>query len=151
VEGTGYKALGVAGGASMISGQTGLGFNPFHAVANVAKKAGHGIVVGTKATGRGIATGAKATAHVAVGAGKLALVPVKELEKHVLGPLLRLALRPVKSQVQKLVTRRARKLAMDRRKSTTPTPAETQEAKVWARNRLKGEKPPFGRILAMLV
>lgn len=135
----------------MRTGQPGLGFNPLHAIKSVVKTTAHGVATGAKATGHGVAVGAKATAHVAVGAAKIALIPIKTLEKYVLGPALQLALRPVKSKVQQLVSRRARKLAMDRRKSQVPTPAETQEAKVWARNKLHGEKPPFGRILAMLV
>jgi len=43
---------------------------------------------------------------------------------------------PVKKRVQTLVNRRAAKLAWDRRKSKTPTPAEHNEARTWTRNRL---------------
>lgn len=150
----------------MLTGSGGLGFNPLKAVKKgvtsaakstahvttaVARTTARGVATGAKATGHGVTVAAKTTAHVAVGAAKIALIPLKTLEKYVLGPVLALALRPVKSKVQQLVSRRARKLAMDRRKSTTPNAAETAEAKVWAKNKLNHEKPPFGRILAMLV
>jgi len=55
---------------------------------------------------------------------------------------------PVKSRVQKIVQRRAAKIAFDRRKATTPTPAEVSEARAWTRNKLKGELP-HGPVLAL--
>jgi hypothetical protein len=48
---------------------------------------------------------------------------------------------PVKNRVQKIVHRRAAKLAYDSRKSTTPTPAEVSQARSWTRGKLMHELP----------
>lgn len=64
------------------------------------------------------------------------------------------ATRPIKNRVRTLVNRRAAKIAMDKRRSTTPTPAEYAEAKAWAKHKLTYDGPggtptPHGAILAM--
>jgi len=125
----------------VLTGQTGLGFNPFHAVASVAKSAGRGVVRGVKATGHGIATGAKIV-------GNVALVPAKEVA-HIAKTVLQLPLRPVRNRINTLAHRRANKLAWDRRKSKTPTRPEQIEGREWAKNKLRGAGP-HGKILVAL-
>lgn len=127
----------------MIFEQPQLGFSltkPFksvaHAVSHEAKAVGKGAVHVAK----------KATSPIA----RLALFPVVELNKVVLTPIVKTALKPVKSRVNTLKTRRAQKLAWDRRKSTTPTPAEHAEATSWAKSKLRGEAPPLGLMLSLL-
>jgi hypothetical protein len=64
--------------------------------------------------------------------------------------ILATALRPVVTKVNLLKSRRARKLAWDRRKATVPNAAEQAEAKAWTKAQLKGKTPPFGFMLSML-
>ena len=125
----------------MLTGQTGLGFNPFHAITHAASAAGRGIATGARATGRGVVHVAKTVEHGALSVGNfakmIALAPV------------RLALRPVTSRVRTLEKRRAVKIAWDKRKSKVPTPAEKAEAKSWTKSKLRSQLP-HGPLLAML-
>lgn len=125
----------------MHTGQTGLGFNPFHAVKNIAKKAEHGVAVSARATGHGIEKGAKVV-------GKVALAPA-EFALKISEAATRLALRPVTSRIRTLENRRANKIAWDARKSKTPTPTERAQAKSWTKSQLK-KKLPHGPLLALL-
>lgn len=61
----------------------------------------------------------------------------------------KLATKPIRSKLSTLKKRRALKLAWDRRRSTTPTPAENAEARTWAKASLR-RKGPHGVILATL-
>jgi hypothetical protein len=54
---------------------------------------------------------------------------------------------PIRNRVNTLVTRRARKLAWDRRRSKTPTQAENVEARAWTKRHLQSQGPS-GRLLA---
>lgn len=136
----------------MHTSQTGLGFNPFHtitkaakgvahATTSAAKATGHGVAVGARATGHGVVKVAKTVEHGAIKAGEFAVAIT-------LAPI-RLALRPVTSRVRTLTNRRANKIAWDKRKSKTPTPAEKAQAKAWTKSQLK-KKLPHGPLLAML-
>lgn len=60
-----------------------------------------------------------------------------------------LALKPLRSRINTLTTRRANKLAWDRRRSKTPTPGERAEARAWTKKTLTA-KGPHGRLLALL-
>ena len=122
-----------------IASDLGLSLNPFHYV----KKAAVGVEHGAVASGKFVASHAK-------GIAELAVLPVVVLNKVVAGPILHAALTPVRHKVDQLKDRRAKKLAWDRRKSTTPTPAEQNEAKSWAKSTLRHEKIPFGPILSLL-
>lgn len=121
----------------MLVGQPQLGFSitsPFKkvasAVASTTKAAvKYTVVKPTQLAVKGTKIGAKAVyqAHK---------IPTEWL---VIKPTMWLAekaMAPVKSRVQTVVNRRAGKLAWDRRKSKTPTPAEHSEARTWTRNRL---------------
>lgn len=64
------------------------------------------------------------------------------------------ATKPIRNRVQTIVNRRAAKIAMDKRHSTTPTPAEKAEAKAWTKHKLTYDGPggiptPHGKILAL--
>ena len=64
------------------------------------------------------------------------------------------ATKPIRNRVQTIVNRRAVKIAMDKRHSTTPTPAEKAEAKAWTKHKLTYDGPggiptPHGKILAL--
>lgn len=60
-----------------------------------------------------------------------------------------IALKPVRSRIETLKARRARKIAWDRRRSKQPTPAERAEARAWVKAEFK-RKGPHGHILAAL-
>lgn len=133
-----------------------LGFSitsPFKAVAHGVAKGvsatGHVVAKGVSVTAHGVATGAKATGHVVASGAKLVgkglLVPLKLLEDITLKPLLK----PLRNRMNTLKARRAKKLAWDRRKSTTPTVAEQNEAKSWAKSQVHGQIP-FGPVMAAL-
>lgn len=124
-----------------------LGFSitsPFKAVgrgvATAGKAVGHGAVVGAKATGRATVVGAKTVGKGALAVGKLALKPAEWLA-HV-------AMTPVRNRVHTLRDRRANKIAWDKRKSRTPTPAERAEAASWTKSKLKSQGP-HGQVLAL--
>ncbi len=64
------------------------------------------------------------------------------------------ATKPIRNRVQTIVNRRAAKIAMDKRHSTTPTAAEKAEAKAWTKHKLTYDGPggiptPHGKILAL--
>ena len=117
----------------------GFSLNPLH----YAKKA-------ATAVGHEAAAGGKFVAHHAADVAKLAVLPVVEMNKYILQPVLHVALTPVRHKVDTLKNRRAHKLAWDSRHSTTPTPAENAQAKSWAKSYLKREVPPFGLMLSLL-
>jgi hypothetical protein len=62
---------------------------------------------------------------------------------------LDLALKPVRSRVNSLVSSRARKLSWTRRKSLQPTKVEVGEARAWVKQRFRA-KGPHGMLLATL-
>lgn len=157
----------------------GFSLNPISAIKKGASAVGHGVVSAGKATvsagkavGRGTKTAGKAVAHTTVSAGKavghgatvagkavahnagtvakLAVLPVVTLNKYVLSPVLKVALSPVRSKINTLKDRRARKLAWDRRKSKTPNEAEKREAQSWAKSHMRGQTPPLGLMLSLL-
>jgi len=116
------------------------------------KKIGRGIKRGAKATGRGVATGAKYAGKGAkVGAKysvKAAVAPTKavlKLSRYAMNKLLS----PIRSRFNTVVTRRARKLAYDRRRTTTFTPAERKEAYGWTKHQFR-KKGYHGRLIAAL-
>lgn len=113
-------------------------FKPFKAI----KK-------GVTSAAKGVATGAKATAKVAkTTAGKVAAVALAPAAvASVL--LVDVAAAPIKAKLNTLKDRRAKKLAWERRRSKTPTQAEKNEARSWAKAELK-KKGPHGQILALL-
>lgn len=125
--------------------QLGFSLNPIKAL----KKVGHGVAVGARATGHGVVATGKFVKKHGVEAIELAVLPVLALNKLVTGPILKRALAPVKARVTTLKERRAKKIAWDRRKSTTPTAAERDEARQWTKNSVKGEIP-FGPLLSAL-
>jgi hypothetical protein len=107
-----------------------LGFNPFRSIKS-----------GVQATGRGIKKGAKVAA-------KAAYMPVEwTLVKPTMW-LAHQAARPVRTLVRRLVSRRAVKLAWDKRKSKTPNASEQAEAKSWTKHNLNRQLP-HGPILAL--
>jgi len=121
-------------------------------VGHVNPQLGFSITSPFKAVARGVATGARAAGHgVAVGArtaGKVAYAPIKYgiiKPAEWLGNKL---MAPIRNRVQKIVHRRAAKIAYDSRKSTTPTPAEVSQARSWTKSKLKGELP-HGPVLAL--
>lgn len=64
------------------------------------------------------------------------------------------ATKPIRNRVQTIVNRRAAKIAMDKRHSPVPTPAEKAEAKAWTKHKLTYDGPggiptPHGKILAL--
>lgn len=149
---------------------------PFKKVASAAKAVGKGTVSATKVvvkpvarvTATGVKTAAKGTTAVVKTAGKGvttagkgvatggkfvakgAVKGVKAVGSGVKYALSKTVLRPVISKLNTLKDRRAKKLAWDRRKSKTPTAAERNEARAWAKSYLKGQKPPFGYMLSQL-
>jgi hypothetical protein len=85
---------------------------------------------GARAAGRGVKAAGRGVANVSKAA-------------------FRLATKPLKVRVDTLVTRRAKKLAWDRRKSKQkPTPAEFVEARAWVKAKLRA-KGPHGKLLAV--
>jgi hypothetical protein len=94
-----------------------------------------------KATASGVKKGAKATGKVTVKTAKATAKGVQAVGA--------LALKPLRSKINTLTTRRAKKLAWDRRKSKTPTAAERSEARAWTKRTLSA-KGPHGKLLALL-
>lgn len=135
--------------AAQGSDDLGFSFNPIKAVKKVGKAVGKGAV----AVGKGAAKGAVATTKFAAkNAGtiaKVAVAPAAYLAVQSTKLVGNIALAPVKSKIRSLTTRRARKLAWDRRKSKTPTVAENQEARNWTKASLSS-KGPHGKLLATL-
>ena len=122
----------------MLTGQTGFGWNPLHAVKNLAKKTEHGVVTAGKDVGKGAVFVVK----------KTVLLPT-QFAVEITKAATRLALRPVTSRIRTLENRRANKIAWDARKSRTPTPSERAQAKSWTKSKLKGQLP-HGPLLALL-
>jgi hypothetical protein len=116
----------------------GFSFNPIKhiksaasSVAHVAKAAGSGAIsVGQKVGGTAL---------------KIAVLPAYYVTKYAAD----IALRPVRSRVNTLVNRRAAKIAWDRRRSKTPTSAEHNQARDWAKAKFKSSGP-HGHLLALL-
>jgi hypothetical protein len=144
--------------------QAGLGWNPLSSVKKVATSAAKGVASGVKTAGKVVYKAhaiptkyaVKATTTVAKGAATgakaVGKVAYKGVEWTLIKPTLWLAekaMAPVKSRVQKIVHRRAAKLAVDRRGAgAKPTPAEVQEARSWTRSKLRGELP-HGPVLSV--
>ena len=118
----------------------GFSLNPLHYAKKAVVATGHGVAHAARTVEHGAVTAGKAAAHVA-------LLPAKEI-LHVVNAALKLAFRPVTNRIHTLENRRAGKIAYDKRKSTTPTPAERAEAKSWTKSKLKSEGP-HGRVLAL--
>lgn len=137
----------------MISAAPQLGFSitsPFKAVAK-------GVSSGVKATGHVVATGAKVGVKATTTVVKkvapvvaLAALPAVAVSKLIAEPILKAALTPVRNRVNTLKDRRAKKIAWDKRKSTTPTAAERSEAQSWAKGYLRRQTPPLGLTLSLL-
>lgn len=156
----------------MITSQSGLGWNPIHAIAKVAKTAVKAPVSIVKAvTVTPITATARAASQVAHGNIKAAfkttvMAPVSSVKAvasatkdTILIPTVfaaeltkaatLLALRPVTSRIRTLENRRAAKIAWDKRKSKVVTPADRAEAKSWTKSKLNKELP-HGPLLAFL-
>jgi hypothetical protein len=121
---------------------------------------------GVKAVGKGavkytIKPAVKATLAPAVfvkdvATGKNVLKSTGKMVKSTAAPVLvpgkaigTLALKPLINHVNTLKSRRAKKLAWDRRRSKTPTAQENNEARGWAKRKLIA-KGPHGRLIALL-
>lgn len=113
-------------------------FKPFKAVKKVAK----GAAKVTKTVAKTAASKGGKVAAVAV-------APVTVAAAVASKAALNVATKPIKAKINTIKTRRAKKLAWDRRKSTTPTTAENAEARSWVKNEFK-KKGPHGAILALL-
>ncbi len=140
--------------------------SPFKKVASVAKSTVKTVAkvpaVVVKPVAKGVAKGTTTVAKGAVKVGTVAgktyvkaykatyVRAAKTVAKGVKTALSKTVLRPVISKLNTLKDRRAKKLAWDRRKSKTPTAAERNEARSWAKSYLKGQKPPFGFMLSQL-
>jgi tetrahydromethanopterin S-methyltransferase subunit B len=98
---------------------------------------GISIKKGFKKIGKVAKKGVKTTA--------LVVAPVM----YVTGKALQLALKPLRSRINTIVTRRARKLSWDRRKTLVYTPSEKSEARKWTKAMFV-KKGPHGRIIAAL-
>jgi hypothetical protein len=129
----------------------GLGFSitsPFKTVAHAAVSVGKGVEHGTVAVAKGAGGVA---AKYGKTAAALAVLPVVEVNKAIVAPVLKATvLRPVISRINTLKDRRAKKLAWDARKSTTPTPQERSQASSWAKSHLRSQAPPLGLMLSVL-
>ena len=128
----------------------GFSLNPLHYVKKAAHDVAHPISTvksAAKTVGHGIRHPLNTVEGAAKAAAHVALLPVKEV-LHVVNAALKLAFRPVTNRIHTLENRRAAKIAFDKRKSTTPTPAERAEAKSWTKSKLKSEGP-HGRVLAL--
>jgi hypothetical protein len=108
----------------------------------------------TKAVNKGVLPGVDQAGRLAMKAHeiptRLAIKQTKVTAGLIKTGLSKTALRPVVSKINTLKTRRARKIAWDRRKSTTPTAAEHAEARSWTKSYLTRQTPPFGFMLAQL-
>ncbi len=144
----------------MISAQlgNGLGFPSFSSIAKTALNpiaATKASIAATKAvTKKSAAATVAVTKKSAQVVYQAHAIPTKWLALKPTEWLADKALAPVKSRVRKLVSRRAAKIAMDKRKSATPTPAEVAEAKAWTKHKLTYDGPagvptPHGAILAL--
>lgn len=133
----------------MITSQSGLGFNPLHAVAKVAKGAGNlavkSVTVPTKLAVKGTVKVAKVAE---TGVKKSIMIPT-QFAYEITKATTKFALRPVTSRIKTLENRRAAKIAWDKRKSKIVTPADRAEAKSWTKAKLNKELP-HGPLLALL-
>jgi hypothetical protein len=122
----------------MLTGQSGLGWNPLHSIKKAASGVAHVATTAGKDVGKGAVFVVK----------KTVLLPT-EFAVEITKAATRLALRPVTSRIRTLENRRANKIAWDARKSRTPTPAERAQAKSWTKSKLNHELP-HGPLLALL-
>ncbi len=143
--------------------ELGFSLNPIRAVKSVAKKT-YGVTktvvkapvkYAVKPVAKGAYKVAKTTGKVAVKGlkitGNAALTVGNAIKTGVLTPLQWIGsqlTKPLRSRVRTLKSRRATKLAWDKRKSKTPTAAENAEAASWAKGRLKSSGP-HGHVLAL--
>jgi hypothetical protein len=95
---------------------------------SIVKKVGRGVASGAKTVGKGVARGAKFVGQHA----------------------FNLAVSPIRHFTNQMISRRAAKIAWDRRKSRQPMPAEVAEAKAWSKNQMKA-KGPHGKLIALLM
>ncbi len=123
-----------------LQGDLGFSLNPIKAVKRGAHAALHPISTTKMVARTTVHTAASAAKTVGHGI-KIGLIKPAEWLAHA-------AMTPVRNRVHKLRSRRAVKLAWDRRKSKTPTPAEQSEASTWTKSHLKS-KGPHGRVLAL--
>jgi len=128
-----------------------LGFSitsPFKSVAHAATAVGKGVAHGTVAAAKGAGGLAQRYGKTAA---ELAVLPVVEVNKAIVAPVLKATvLRPVISRINTLKDRRAKKLAWDNRKSTTPTPQERSQASSWTKSHLRSQAPPLGLMMSVL-
>lgn len=115
------------------SDDLGFSLNPLHYVKKAAVAAGHGVT----AVGHGAAHAAEAVGH---GIKTGLIKPFEWVASKVTAP--------IRNRVHQLRDRRAKKLAWDARKSTTPTPAEQAQAKAWTKSHLK-KQGPHGEVLQL--
>lgn len=124
---------------AMIAAQ-GLGWslNPVRLV----KRAASGVAAGAKAVGRGVV-------KVAPTVAKVALAPAYLTHKLTMEAVNRGALNPIRARLNTITSRRANKLAWDRRKAKTANSTEYQEARGWTKAKMNA-KGPHGRLIAFL-
>lgn len=115
------------------SNDLGFSLNPFHYVKKAATTVAHDV--------RHPISTAKGAAEAVGHAIKTGIIKPFEW-------VASKATAPIRNRVHQLRDRRARKLAWDNRKSTTPTPAENAQAKSWTKSHLK-QQGPHGEILQL--
>ncbi len=130
-----------------------LGFSitsPFKKVGSAIKTGvKYTVVKPTQLTYKAAKTGVKYGAKGAKAVVKYTVILPTKWTANALKELALLPLRPVRTRVRRLVDRRAGKIAWDKRKSKTPTPAERAEAKSWTKSYLN-KQLPHGPVLAQL-
>jgi hypothetical protein len=125
--------------------------------AKIVGKSAVGVAKNTAAVGTNVAQGkfkaaAKSAGRVALAPGKLAYDTTKHAAKTgvaVSKAVTDIALAPLRGKLNTLKTRRAKKLAWDRRKSTAPTTAESAQARKDVKAMLSS-KGPHGKMMAWL-
>jgi uncharacterized membrane protein YgcG len=115
-----------------VAGGLGFSLNPLHYVKKAAHDVAHPIST--------VKSAASAAAHVAE-------LPAKAVV-HAVTSVMKLAFRPITSRIHTLENRRAGKIAYDKRKATTPTPAERAQAKSWTKSHLRSQGPQ-GALLSL--
>lgn len=126
------------------SDDLGFSLNPLHYVKKAAVATGHGVV----AAGHGVTHAASAVGHGAVHAAEAVGHGIKVGIIKPFEWLASKATAPIRNRVHTLRDRRAKKIAWDKRKSTTPTPSEQAEAKAWTKSHLK-KQGPQGQLLQL--
>jgi hypothetical protein len=132
----------------VLTGQTGLGWNPLHTITHAVAHPLNTVKSTAKAAGHAVTHPISTVKSTAKAVGHIAAIPAKEVA-HIAKTVLQLPLRPVRNRINTLAHRRANKLAWDSRKSKTPTRQEQITGREWAKNKLRGEGP-HGKILVAL-